>query len=109
MEISTASGHTVDVSNGDRNFVPRGGAKNSEHVKGHAADFHILGLSDEKAFNMIKDKQIAAGGFKLISHGPSTATEGAHLHLDPSPGPKASARFVVEVSLAKLRESICSS
>lgn len=37
MEISFATGQTVNVTSGDRNFVPTGGAKNSEHLKGHAS------------------------------------------------------------------------
>ncbi len=96
MEISFATGRTVDVTSGDRNFVPKGGAKNSEHLKGDAADFHIHGLKDSTAFGSIMKNNVIAGGFKLLQHGPFTATEGPHLHLDRSPGSGGSPIFVVE-------------
>jgi len=95
-EITFATRHTVDVTSGDRNFVPKGGAKNSEHLKGDAADFHIHGLKDSTAFGSIMKNNVIAGGFKLLQHGPFTATEGPHLHLDRSPGSGGSPIFVVE-------------
>ncbi len=74
---------TVNVTSGDRNFVPHGGAKNSEHLVGKAADFHVVCMSDSKADSELKDSASPiADGFRLIQHGPNTQTQGAHLHLD---------------------------
>jgi uncharacterized protein YcbK (DUF882 family) len=86
----------VIVTSGDRSFVPKGGAKNSEHLKGHAADFHVRGMSDSKVFNDLKGGRALPNGLKLIEHGLFTTTEGPHLHLDTSPGLGATPRFVVE-------------
>jgi RHS repeat-associated protein len=96
MEISFATGQAVNVTSGDRNFVPRGGAKNSEHLKGHAADFHIGGTKDSAAFAKIGGNHLLPNGFKLIQHGQHTITEGPHLHLDTSPGRGAPSRYVTE-------------
>jgi RHS repeat-associated protein len=74
---------TVNVTSGDRNFVPTGGAKNSAHLTGQAADFHIVGKSDSQVHQSLKDSNSPVStGFRLIQHGPDTVTQGAHLHLD---------------------------
>jgi RHS repeat-associated protein len=74
---------TVNVTSGDRDFVPAGGAKNSEHLQGKAADFHVVGMTDSKADTELKDgASPIADGYRLIQHGPDTQTQGAHLHLD---------------------------
>ncbi|MGA1999212.1 MAG: RHS repeat-associated core domain-containing protein [Terriglobales bacterium] len=83
-EISVYTGSsTVNVISGDRNFVPTGGAKNSAHLTGQAADFHIVGMKDSKADAALKGSgSPIKTGFRLIQHGPNTITQGAHLHLD---------------------------
>jgi RHS repeat-associated protein len=78
---------TVSVTSGDRNFVPVGGARNSAHLTGQAADFHILGVTDSQADLTLKSVQSPVDiGFRLIQHGPDTITEGPHLHLDTRNG-----------------------
>ena len=83
--ISEVTGRTVNVTSGDRNFVPAGGARNSDHLKKRAADFHLEGLPDEAAFDEIRIKHVTifgvAMGFQLIRHGAHTQTQGAHIHL----------------------------
>ena len=83
--ISPVTGLTVYVVSGDRNFVPKGGAKKSDHLTGRAADFHLNGLSDEHAFALIRSKWIEIFGdhmeYQVIFHGSNTKTEGEHIHL----------------------------
>ena len=90
-KISGATGRSVNVTSGDRNFVPAGGARNSDHLKKRVADFHLEGIADEGGFAEIRNKGAAIFGspmtFQLIRHGPHTQTEGAHIHLgDPEEG-----------------------
>ena len=84
-KIADLTGRVVNVTSGDRDFVPAGGARNSDHLKKRAADFHLEGLTDEAAYAEIKTKRSAIFGasmaFQLIRHGPHTQTQGAHIHL----------------------------
>jgi hypothetical protein len=74
---------TVNVISGDRDFVPNGGARNSAHLTGEASDFHVAGKTDTQVDESLKDSTSPVStGFRLIQHGPDTATEGAHIHLD---------------------------
>lgn len=74
---------TVNVTSGDRNFVPTGGAKDSAHLTGQAADFHVVGQTDSHVDKTLKEAgSPVSTGFRLIQHGPDTITQGAHLHLD---------------------------
>jgi hypothetical protein len=74
---------TVNVTSGDRRFVPTGGARNSAHLTGQAADFHVVGMTDSQVDQGLKDSSSPVStGFRLIQHGPDTITQGAHLHLD---------------------------
>jgi len=73
----------VRVTSGDRNFVPKGGARDSAHLTREAADFHVVSISDSRAYRILKGSiSPVATGFRLIEHGPNTVTQGAHLHLD---------------------------
>ena len=73
----------VRVTSGDRNFVPKGGARDSAHLTREAADFHVIGVSDSRAYQVLKDSgSPLITGFRLIEHGTNTVTQGAHLHLD---------------------------
>ncbi|MGO9270160.1 MAG: hypothetical protein ACLQOO_07895 [Terriglobia bacterium] len=75
--------NTVRVSSGDRNYVPKGGARDSAHLTREAADFRVIGIADNRAYQSLKDPISPVGtGFRLIEHGPNTVTQGAHLHLD---------------------------
>ncbi len=74
---------TVNVTSGDRNFIPTGGATHSAHLTGQAADFHVVGRTDTRTDQDLKESiSPVSTGFRLIQHGPDTATEGPHLHLD---------------------------
>ena len=84
-KIAEVTGREVQVTSGDRNFVPRGGARNSDHLHKRAADFHLQGLTDEAAFAVLRTNAPTLFGkpmiFQLIRHGPHTQTQGAHIHL----------------------------
>ena len=84
-KIADLTGRVVNVTSGDRDFVPAGGARNSDHLKKRAADFHLEGLTDEAAFAEIRTKRAAIFGavmtFQIIRHGAYTQTQGAHIHL----------------------------
>jgi RHS repeat-associated protein len=74
---------TVNVSSGDRDFVPTGGSKTSAHLDGNAADFHVQGFTDSQVdANLKSSDSPVKTGFNVIQHGPDTATEGAHVHID---------------------------
>ena len=83
--IAEVTGRDVQVTSGDRNFVPRGGARNSDHLHKRAADFHLQGLTDEAAFALLRRDASTLFSrpmiFQLIRHGPHTQTQGAHIHL----------------------------
>jgi len=82
VSVHFASG-IVRVTSGDRNFVPKGGARDSAHLTGEAADFHVIGTADSQVYQSLKDSiSPVVSGFRLIEHGPNTVTQGAHLHLD---------------------------
>ena len=86
--LSGAPSDTVNVISGDRNFVPTGGARNSPHLTGEAADFHVVGKNDTQVDQSLKDSTSPVNtGFRLIQHGPDTITEGAHVPGAPPKPP----------------------
>jgi len=95
ISIQHAS-NTVNVTSGDRDFVPTGGSKTSAHLDGNAADFHVQGFTDSQVdANLKSSDSPVKTGFNVIQHGPDTATEGAHVHIDTENkgGPNAPTRF----------------
>lgn len=73
----------VEVTSGDRNFVPPGGAHNSAHLTGQAADFHVAGRTDSQVDQSLKESSSPVStGLRVIQHGPNTITQGAHIHID---------------------------
>jgi hypothetical protein len=105
-KIATETGQVLRVTSGDRDFVPKGGAKKSLHLINEAVDFHGAALTDEMLFTVIrlKRRQIfgdAVGNsfrFQIIRHGAYTETQGAHIHLGYVPENFGSSRrgFMVE-------------
>lgn len=82
---------------GDRNFVPHGGATNSAHLSGQAADFHVVGMTDSKADSELKQNASpVADGFRVIQQGVDTVTEGAHIHVDSRSDPMKPTDFMNE-------------
>lgn len=76
----------LNVTSGDRTFVPEGGSTTSLHLSKRAADFNITGLTLEVVYlnlrNLGANQVFVAGhAYEFIWHGPHTATTGAHLHL----------------------------
>lgn len=73
----------VNVTSGDRNFVPPGGARNSQHLFKKAADFHVVGMTDDATNALLHgSKNPAFSGMRFIQHGPFTKTQRAHVHMD---------------------------
>lgn len=104
--IADETSRVVRVTSGDRDFVPRGGAPDSLHLVNQAVDFHIDGLTDEQAFNLLRLKRSEIFGdgtgdsfrFQVIQHGSNTETQGPHIHLGIVPdGDRGKKRgFIVE-------------
>lgn len=99
-------GHVIRVTSGDRDFVPKGGAKNSLHLLNMAVDFHVDVLTDAMAFKLMRMKREKIFGdtkgksfrYQIIYHGPFTETGGEHLHLGyvPEAQEKRSMGFLIE-------------
>ena len=73
----------VEVTSGDRDFIPKGGSVTSAHLDHNAADFHVSGSSDSRVDSELRsvDSPVKTG-FNVIQHGTYTATEGPHMHID---------------------------
>ena len=76
----------VNVTSGDRDFVPKGGSKTSDHLHHCAADIHVVGMTDKKLFATLAahTKEYFgkhAANVQLILHGSNTATGGPHVHI----------------------------
>lgn len=87
--ISELFDSTVVVTSGNRSHVPRGGSRNSWHLKNSAVDFYVKGYSLEDVYFYLKvfHSKIfrGLGNYKVIHHGPHTKTTGAHIHLGKNP------------------------
>jgi len=75
---------TVNVRSGDRDYRPQGSPAHSPHLSHHAADIHVMGKTDDQVKQMLKDPMMADAlrGLRVLQHGPYTATEGPHIHID---------------------------
>lgn len=80
-EIADHFGWTIKITSGDRTVVPPGGSTTSLHLRGRAADFHVVGVSDETVARRIKASGLIPRNYELIWHTPSTNTTGPHVHL----------------------------
>jgi RHS repeat-associated protein len=95
--VMMSFGKTVTVVSGDRNFVPKGGATKSAHLTSQAADFHVVGVADNTAFQKLQDAgSPVSEGLRLIKHGPFTQTEAAHLHVDSRNDADSTTVFMTE-------------
>jgi hypothetical protein len=84
--VAAVVGGDVTVHSGDRNFVPQGGARKSQHLVGRAADLKVSGFTPKQVF----DRLLAAGEalpapmmcrYQILHHGKHTATEAEHVHI----------------------------
>ena len=85
-QIAELLGRGLRVHSGDRDYRPAGSPKRSLHLAHRAADFHVAGMSDQHAFQLLKQsrKKLPTSGihrYQIIHHGPHTETEGEHLHI----------------------------
>jgi len=107
QHIAEILGRDILVTSGDRTTIVKGSSSKSLHLINEAVDFHVVGLSDAEAFQVIKEDRNAIFGlernenfrWQLIRHGPFTETKGAHLHLGYSPTghlPVVTRGFLVE-------------
>lgn len=88
---------TVNVTSGDRNFVPKGGALHSLHLRGQAADFHVKGMTDDGVDQLLHQTHFKEfEGINVIQHGPYSQTEGAHIHIDSRNEPGTPTTFMHE-------------
>jgi len=85
QRIADKLGADVNVTSGDRNYVPPGGSLRSDHLKKRAADFLVSGKSLKDVFEELrnsksdifdKDKR-----YQVIHHGKYTGTGGPHIHI----------------------------
>ena len=78
----------VRVHSGDRDFVPKGGAKHSAHLEKKAIDLHLYEgdgsqISDEAAAVMVMSSQaLEDHKARVIWHDKGTQTEAPHIHVD---------------------------
>lgn len=94
-QVADFFGKNITVTSGDRDFVPKGGSRNSLHLAHRAVDLHVNGLSDSEVFSRLKSSGILNGGYEVILHGSNTATGGPHIHIGRYGGGRAS-QFKVE-------------
>jgi len=75
----------VNVTSGDRNYVPAGGSQTSLHLQKRAADLSVSGYSLKDAFAKLKEQKAtifdADKKYEVIRHGDHTATGGPHIHI----------------------------
>jgi hypothetical protein len=106
QHIAQTLGRDIRVTSGDRSSIVQGSSSKSLHLINEAVDFHVIGLSDAEAFQIIREDRTiifgqetgAAYRWQLIRHGPHTKTNAPHLHLGFSPldGPIVNRGFLVE-------------
>lgn len=96
-KLSNELDTTVNVTSGDRNFVPKGGALHSLHLRGQAADFHVKGMTDDGVDQLLHQTHFKEfEGINVIQHGPYSQTEGAHIHIDSRNEPGTPTTFMHE-------------
>ena len=80
----------VNVTSGDRGYVPDGGSKTSDHLAGRAADFHVQGYDDAMAYRLMKAFPAAIfasrNSYQIIWHGGLNPQLKAHIHIGRSGG-----------------------
>jgi hypothetical protein len=85
VAVAHLCGGDVTVHSGDREFVPKGGSKKSQHLLGRAADLKVSGLSPKQVFERLSNaaEQLPAplARYQILHHGPFTATEAEHVHI----------------------------
>lgn len=81
QQIANFFNRTVSITSGDRTYVPPGGSRTSLHLAKRAADFHVLGISDETTARQIKASGLIKTDYELIWHTAQTNTGGPHVHL----------------------------
>jgi len=75
----------VNITSGDRNYVPKGGSPRSDHLRKRAADFLVSGKSLQNVFEKLINKKTDIfdkdKSYQVIHHGKYTATGGSHIHI----------------------------
>jgi uncharacterized protein YcbK (DUF882 family) len=91
-KVSEQFGKPVNVTSGDRDFIPKGSTTKSLHNQKEATDFHVDGVKDQTVYDAIKqnfDKFFDHNGkYQVIRHGPYTSTEAPHVHIGRYPKAK---------------------
>lgn len=106
QHVAETLGRDIHVTSGDRPSIVQGSSGKSLHLINEAVDFHVIGLSDAEAFQVMREDRAtifgrergAAFRWQLIRHGPHTKTNAPHLHLvfSPPDGPLVNRGFLVE-------------
>ena len=84
--VASVVGGNVTVHSGDRDFVPQGGSRTSQHLLGRAADLKVSGHTPKQVFDCLL---AAAEGlpapmlarYQILYHGTHTCTEAEHVHV----------------------------
>jgi hypothetical protein len=84
--VASLVGGNVTVHSGDRNFVPTGGSKTSQHLKGRAADLKVSGFTPKQVFDRVVAGASSLpapmmGRYQVLYHGKHTSTEAEHVHV----------------------------
>jgi Peptidase M15 len=83
-KVAAYFNRNVNVTSGDRNYVPPGGSRTSHHLAHRAADFHVNGKTDREVYDALKSDPSfffhPDCRYQVILHGVYTATGGQHLH-----------------------------
>jgi hypothetical protein len=97
QQIADRFGWTINITSGDRDYVPPGGSTTSLHLKHRAADFHVAGVTDGHVFASLRGLRggLLRRDYEVIWHGPHTQTTGPHVHLGRY-GDGRPSKFMVE-------------
>ena len=84
--VTRLLGRSTTIHSGDRDFRPKGSPSRSLHLAHRAADFHVAGIPDAKAFKFLwlHRSQLPTSQvnrYQILYHGPHTHTEGEHIHI----------------------------
>ena len=82
--LSARTGQAVVLTSGDRDFVPRGGSRNSLHLQKRAADFYVEGQTLRQTWEVIRRHRgelLGDSAYEVIWHDVNTNTGGPHLHV----------------------------